>query len=77
MKVWITKYALTQGIIETEAERSKNHEDMIDTGKFGYYHGSDWHKTKQEAIKKAEEMKEKKILSLEKQLTKLRILKFE
>lgn len=76
MKVWITKYALTQGIIETEAERSKNHEDMIDTGKFGYYHGSDWHTTEEDAIKKAEEMKIRKIISLEKQINKIKELKF-
>lgn len=87
MKVWISKYALTQGIEEIEAKICNN-EDMVervkDTSIVGfqpsqYYHGEgrEWHLTKEEAIKKAEEMRDKKIRSVQKQLEKLQNMKFE
>lgn len=79
MKVWITKYALTQGIFEAEAE-------VIEDGTVrvrqefivSYYHkeGRDWHKTKESAVAKAEEMRKKKIASLKKQIEKLEKKKF-
>lgn len=80
MKVWITKYALTQGIIKSEAEdcgdrmiRVKN-----ENGYFEYYHGEgkEWHKTEESAIEKAEQMRQKKIESLKKQIQKLEKMKF-
>lgn len=88
MKVWITKYCLTHGIEKIEAEISSTDGDMIkrikDKGISGfqcdeYYHGKnkEWHITKDSAIKKAEEMKSKKIESLKKQLQKLEELKFD
>ena len=44
-----------------------------------YYHGEgkDWHRTKDSAIKQAEEMKQAKIKSMKKQLDKLENMKFE
>lgn len=81
MKVWITKYALTKGIIETEAEDCGD--DMVRVHNKGYcdsyYHkeGNEWHRTKQSAISKAEEMRKKKIESLKKQIRKLENMKFE
>jgi len=82
MKVYITKYALTQGIYETEAEEcGAEFKGMIRTGKeySSYYHGEgkDWHRTREGAIKRAEEMRERKIQSLRKQIQKLENLKFE
>lgn len=80
IKVWITKYALTQGIIETEAKRCASvNEDMIETKNLGLFHGEgrEWHLTKEEAIKRANEMRIKKIASIEKQLDKLKSLKFD
>lgn len=80
IKVWITKYALTQGIVEKEAyiySCGKMIEIRENNQRGEFYHDEEWHKTKQEAIKKAEEMKEKKVFSLEKQLVKLKTLKFE
>ena len=81
MKVWITKYALTDGIIENDAEV------CIDTDATGnmivcdrvYFHGEgrEWHRTKESAIQKAEEMRQKKIASLKKQIEKLEGMKFE
>lgn len=83
MKVYITKHALTQGIEEKEAKTCEdiNHPDMISILNVRYnefYHkeGKEWHKTKEAAIQKAEEMRIKKIKSLEKQIEKLKELKF-
>ena len=79
MKVWITKYALTDGIIETEIETQdpvwtvfKNN-TMLYTKNFG----KDFHTSKEEAKLKAEEMRQKKIASLKKQIDKLERMRFE
>lgn len=86
MKVWITKYALTQGVYEAEVI-----DDCRDTDPSGnmiavkeesftpYYHGKgkEWHETKESAISKAEQMRQKKISSLKKQIEKLEKMKFE
>ena len=82
MKVWITKYALTHKIEEKEAERCSDiNNDMIEilNSRYEYYHdeGKDWHTDKESAIKKAEEMKQKKIKSLKRQIEKLENMKFE
>lgn len=81
MKVWITKYALTQGIFEKEAkECDRPGMISIDEG-YGcvYFHdeGKDWCRTRESAIKRAEEMRQKKIASLKKQIKKLEEMKFE
>lgn len=78
MKVWITKYALTKGILEKEVEDCgdgmiKEKESHFPT----YYHGTEWHSEKQSAIEKAEEMRKKKIASLKKQMEKLERMKFD
>lgn len=88
MKVWITKYALTDGILEGEALekhcvfgfgmikseakyfcRSKNGDQYLDIGDFCC--------TYESAIQKAEEMRQKKIASLKKQIEKLEGMRFE
>lgn len=85
MKVWISKYALTQGIFE--AEVTSNCLDVDPTGNMiatcegsymAHYHGEgrEWHKDKQSAIAKAEEMRKKKIASLKKQIEKLEKMEF-
>ena len=88
MKVWITKYALTQGIEEIDSNQVKEFE-MTDAGylcfrrngKYSYtmeiYSQKDWHRTKELAIKKAEEMCQKKIESLKKQIEELEGMRFE
>lgn len=79
MKVWITKYALTRGVFEMEVE-SQSEDGTAVYGKSlnDCYHGEgrEWHRTKVSAIKKAEEMRQKKIESLKKQIKKLEQLKF-
>ena len=80
MKVWITKYALTKGIIEAEGEVVRDHPNIfyaneIVNGLFG--EGKEWHRTKESAIQKAEEMRQKKIASLKKQIKKLEEMRFK
>ena len=81
--VWVTKYALTQGIFEIDATVCRDtNNDMIEEISDHYpatYHGEgkEWHRTKESAIKKAQEMREAKIKSVKKQLVKLENLKFE
>lgn len=77
MKVYITKYALTKGILEEEGEHSSNFPSMVAVRKYSYYHKPDWHLTKEEAIHRAKEMKAKKLNSLKKQLNRIENLTFK
>lgn len=78
MKAWITKYALTKGILEKEVEGCRDGMARESESHFPtYYHGTDWHKDKKSAIAKAEEMRKKKIASLKKKIEKLEKMKFE
>ena len=78
MKVWISRYALSEGIFETQAELSRDFPDMIsERPSYAHYHKPDWHETKEEAIKRAEQMRIKKIASLKKQIEKLEKMDFE
>jgi len=75
MKAYITKYALSKGIFELEGEKrgiaiAAPHYD-------GWYYPPDWYETREEAIARAEQMRQKKIASLEKQIEKLKNMKFE
>ena len=76
MKAFITKYALTQGIIERDCHEPNHSDDLLCVSNIEYYHKGEWFKTRQEAIVKAEEMRQKKIKSLEKQLAKLKEMQF-
>lgn len=81
MKVWITKYALTKGIIEVDAMLTSSDSISIkelnsDLNSNWFYKG-DWYSDKESAIKKAEEMRQKKIESLKKQIKKLEEMRFE
>lgn len=74
MIVYITKYALTQGIFERTAEVCEDiNTRMISViGNLKeYYHKPYWHETLEDAKKHAESMRLKKIESLKKQIRKL------
>ena len=88
MKVWITKYALTDGISEGEViAEHKIRENPIETkikylcknsvGDQFYLDSDDFCYTYECAIKKAEEMRQKKIESLKKQIQNLEGIRFE
>lgn len=77
MKIYITKYALTSGIIIDEGQET-NIDSMIKAvGMNMHVFKPDWHESREEAVKRANVMKEKKILSLEKQLTKVSKLSWD
>ena len=80
MKVWITKYALSTGIKEIEANVSSVSSDMVtESGSiWNHFHGEgrDWHRSREAATAKAEEMRKAKIVSLRKQIAKLERMTF-
>jgi len=82
--VWITKYALTDGIVEVKNARhcvstSVNMIDCPSLGVFATFHGEgkEWHRTRESAVKRAEAMRVKKIAAYKKSIKKLEALKFE
>ena len=73
MKVWITKYALTKGIYELEG--------IIDDycfrpDNYALFYKGEWETTQENAIRKAEINRNKKVFSLYNQIDKLNKLKF-
>lgn len=83
MTVWITKYALTSGIEKHEAAKKTHVDGMIyvcgniKKGIFGqHFHGKDWHTSEKSAKERAEEMRVKKLKSLDKQIKKIKSLVF-
>ena len=78
VKAWVTKYALTEGIVAVDGEVCHNiSSGMLTYGNYGTAHGKDWHRTPEAAIAKAEEMRKAKIASLKKSIAKMESLKFE
>lgn len=77
-KLYITKYALTQGIklatcqvLDGGTAADVNYEHMN-----LYYHRNEWHKTWDSALAQAKEMQAKRIFSLKRDLLKVRKLEF-
>ncbi len=82
MKVWITKYALTYGIVVTRGKHHPENDKWVVTP--AIWHGSsgglveeqefyhlDWHLSQEAAIRRANKMKEMAIHKLENRLAKL------
>lgn len=79
MKVFITKYALTTGIIEKEVEINKLYPRMVTVFEDRWratFVKPYWHETKEEAINHCEELRVKKLQSLDKQIKKISKIKF-
>lgn len=80
-KVFITKYALTKGILEKEAEiRDYGYEYEIAYVKrefSSYSLGKEAFRTREQAMERAEKMRLKKIASLKKQIEALEKMKFK
>lgn len=78
--VYITLYALSSGIFEAEVEMTTSEKTVYHPsdriGCSRCYHKPHWHETREEAIERAEQMRLKKIASLEKQLKKIKKLNF-
>ncbi len=80
MKAYVTKYALTTGVLKIEAEDCGDGMIADKGGRFtAYYHGEgrDWHRTRAAAVERAKEMRLLKIASLKKQIAKLQKARFE
>lgn len=83
MKVIITKYAMSTGAFQVEAEQSDVIPSMVTYLTDGRWsnaahgEGREWHRTIESAQKRFNEMKAKKIASLAKQMKKIENLKFE
>ena len=80
MKVYVTKYALTQGIEEVSVTPCFDIDpNMVHDDRPGYmqcFHKGEWHRTLEEAVAKASAMRLKRIASLLRQVDKLTALKF-
>ena len=86
MKVWITKYALTRGIIERDAtveKKGSRVKYILSPGLRRHsvlkeiLHPSEVELEYESAIQKAEEMRQKKIASLKKQIETLERMRFD
>lgn len=80
LTAWITKYVLTQGIFSTKVEVCLETNDRMvsDTERsMVYYHENDWHLTKEAAVKRANNIRNKKIASLKKSIERIKKLDFE
>ena len=78
LTVFVTKYALTQGILEMNVNPSYNYPNMVTEAgnSLNTIHKPFWYVDRHHAVIHAEEMRNKKIKSVEKQLKKLRTMKF-
>ncbi len=79
MKLWITEYALTTGIIEAEGKVDGKFARVIIDGPWTSEASimvPDWHQTEAEAIARADRMRIKKIASLRAQIAKLEAMTF-
>lgn len=83
MKVYITKYALTQGILTSyNAELCDDiNPNMIKVSftndwHHNYFHKPNWHETYEEALEQANKIKTRKIEALKKQIKKIEQLSF-
>ena len=73
--VYVTKYALTQGVLRKKV-RTLHSEEYVVVDTFEGYHKPFWHETREGAEKHAESVRIKKIASLKKQLDKMESLSF-
>ena len=76
MKVWITKYALTAGIYEIEAEGDRHNVEIVKQIEpkvvpYAYFLGAEWWPTREDAVARAESMRRAKLASLRKSIAKL------
>lgn len=81
VRVWVTKWALTKGILCVDAEVSPD-------GMFAawgperswrrqYAYGKQWHRSREDAIEHANRMREKHLANLAKRMERVRALSFD
>lgn len=79
LTVYVTKYALTRGILTVTVQKEPE-DDLVTVTGVGptqYYHRGEWHTTFLEAAMKARKMRDARVLALKKQVKKLSGMKFE
>lgn len=80
MKVWVTKYALTQGLFEMNAEivnRGAKHVYAKGKGpNGGHIFTREWTNTRAEAVLKAEQMRKARIRSLKRAIANMQAKSF-
>lgn len=76
MKVYVTTYALTKGIIEKNGNLAKTTNLIFKSDDGAYFHKPNWYENLEDTRNKAETMRIDKILSLNKTLKKIEKLKF-
>lgn len=83
MEIYVTKYALTSGILKLEAEVDDSVATVRGNRNKGTYdqwfhgEGKDWHRTWESALARAEEMRIRKLQSLDKKMKKIGALEFK
>lgn len=77
MKIWISKYALTEGLIEKEAVDVGDSMMQVGTMQYLFGEGREWHRTRESAAARAEVMRKAKIVSMRKQLARLEAMRFD
>jgi len=82
MKVWITRYALSRGILAADdgivSAKSPGMCSVPSLGVFAEFHGEgkDWHRSYSSAVERAERMRVDKINSCQKQIERLGRMEF-
>lgn len=77
--IWVTKYALSSGIFEAEAEIVDDTMAVVRQYKGGldiYLHRNEWHTNQADALFDARTRRSRKIASLHKQIRKLENMDF-
>ena len=77
MQVWITKYALTSGITEHDAELCDDSMVKYGTMQYAHLEGKEWHRSYENALVRAKEMRIAKIASLKKSIARLEAMSFD
>lgn len=85
MIFYITKYATTRGIIETDTDKLMDYKVTDGTMLYAHYrdgtilflNGGEWYTSKSMAVVDAEQRRMKKIESLKKQIEKLEKIEFK
>lgn len=72
MKVYITKFALSEGVLIDDVEQCDDNKLIVASKSYftprRYYRKPDWHKTKESAITRVDNMIEKRMKTLNKSI---------
>lgn len=77
MKAYVTKYALSKGILAINGEVFADGKAIKWGRYFNSAHGNDWHRALVDAQQRANEMRLAKIEALKKQIVKLEKMTFD